>query len=116
MWHLQIGLIGLLGLSAACSGSPELEASSQVWPSDEIPVQVDNQNFSAMKHLCRPRRATLATRPSGRACQNNSHHPKRDPSRRPDKTPGGTDWRVRTDCQPHAARPPGPKHLLEDRL
>jgi hypothetical protein len=48
MWVFRVGLIGLLGLSAACGASRAPESSGAVSPSDEIPVQIDNQNFSDM--------------------------------------------------------------------
>jgi hypothetical protein len=48
MWQLRVGLIGLLGLSAACGASRTPGTSGPVAPSNEIPVQIDNQNFSDM--------------------------------------------------------------------
>jgi hypothetical protein len=48
MWQLRVGLIGLLGLSAACGASRAVGTSGPVSPSNEIPVQIDNQNFSDM--------------------------------------------------------------------
>ena len=48
MWQLRVGLIGLLGLSAACGASRAPETSGPVSSSNEIPVQIDNQNFSDM--------------------------------------------------------------------
>jgi hypothetical protein len=48
MWQLRVGFIGLLGLSAACGASRAPEASGQASPSNDIPVQIDNQNFSDM--------------------------------------------------------------------
>jgi hypothetical protein len=48
MWHLRAGLIVLLGLSSACGASRTTPTSSPEPSSDEIPVQIDNQNFSDM--------------------------------------------------------------------
>lgn len=48
MWQLRVGLIGLLGLSAACGASRASGTSGTVSPSNEIPVQIENQNFSDM--------------------------------------------------------------------
>ena len=48
MWHVRAGLIVLLGLSSACGASRSTPASSPEPSSDEIPVQIDNQNFSDM--------------------------------------------------------------------
>jgi hypothetical protein len=48
MWHLRAGLIVLLGLSSACGASRSTPTSSPEPSSDEIPVQIDNQNFSDM--------------------------------------------------------------------
>jgi hypothetical protein len=48
MSHLQAGLIVLLGLSIACGGSPSTVASKPEPSSNDIPVQIDNQNFSDM--------------------------------------------------------------------
>jgi hypothetical protein len=53
MWQLRVGLIGLLGLSAACGASRAPGTSSSVSPSNEIPVQIDNQNFSDMEIVVR---------------------------------------------------------------
>jgi hypothetical protein len=49
MWHLRAGLIVLLGLSSACGASRTTPKSSPEPSSDEIPVQIDNQNFSDME-------------------------------------------------------------------
>jgi hypothetical protein len=49
MWHLRAGLIVLLGLSSACGASRTTPTSSPEPSSDEIPVQIDNQNFSDME-------------------------------------------------------------------
>jgi hypothetical protein len=48
LWHLRAGLIALLGLSSACGASRSTPASGPVPSSDEIPVQIDNQNFNDM--------------------------------------------------------------------
>jgi hypothetical protein len=49
MWQLRVGLIGLLGLSTACGASRAPGTTSEpVSPSNEIPVQIDNQNFNDM--------------------------------------------------------------------
>jgi hypothetical protein len=48
MWQLRVGLIALLGLSAACGASRAPGTDAAVSPSDEIPVQIDNQNYSDM--------------------------------------------------------------------
>ena len=48
MWHLRAGLIALLGLSTACGASRSTVASEPEPLSSEIPVQIDNQNFSDM--------------------------------------------------------------------
>jgi hypothetical protein len=48
MWHLRAGLIGLLILSSACGASRSAPVSSPEPTSNEIPVQIDNQNFSDM--------------------------------------------------------------------
>jgi hypothetical protein len=48
MWHLRAGLIALLGLSSACGASRSTTASGPEPSSNEIPVQIDNQNFSDM--------------------------------------------------------------------
>jgi hypothetical protein len=48
MRYLRAGLVGLVGLSAAC-GSSRAPASAAPEPStNEIAVQVDNQNFNDM--------------------------------------------------------------------
>ena len=49
MWQLRLGLIGLLGLSAACGASRAPVTSTEVSPSNEISVQIDNQNYSDME-------------------------------------------------------------------
>ena len=49
MWQLRLGLIGLLGLSAACGASRAPVTSAEVSPSNEISVQIDNQNYSDME-------------------------------------------------------------------
>jgi len=49
MWHLRAGLIVLLGLSSACGASRTTPTSNPEPSSDEIPVQIDNQNFSDME-------------------------------------------------------------------
>jgi hypothetical protein len=48
MWHLRAELITLLGLSTACGASRSTTASGPEPSSNEIPVQIDNQNFSDM--------------------------------------------------------------------
>jgi hypothetical protein len=48
MWHLRAGLIALLGLSTACGASRTTVASGPEPLSSEIPVQIDNQNYSDM--------------------------------------------------------------------
>src|SRR5215213_1673596 len=48
MWYAQAGLIVLLGLSSACGPSHSAPTSAPAPLSDEIPVQIDNQNFSDM--------------------------------------------------------------------
>ena len=49
MWQLRLGLIGMLGLSAACGASRAPVTSAEVSPSNEISVQIDNQNYSDME-------------------------------------------------------------------
>jgi len=49
MWHLRAGLIALLGLSTACGASRSTVASGPEPSSNEIPVQIDNQNFNDME-------------------------------------------------------------------
>jgi hypothetical protein len=49
MWHHRAGLIVLLGLSSACGASRSTPTSSPEPSSDEIAVQIDNQNFSDME-------------------------------------------------------------------
>ena len=49
MWQLRLGLIGLLGLSAACGASRAPVTSAEVSPSNEISVQIDNRNYSDME-------------------------------------------------------------------
>jgi hypothetical protein len=49
MWHVRAGLIVLLGLSSACGASRTTPTSNPEPSSDEIPVQIDNQNFSDME-------------------------------------------------------------------
>jgi hypothetical protein len=49
MWHSRAGLIVLLGLSSACGASLTIPTSNPEPSSDEIPVQIDNQNFSDME-------------------------------------------------------------------
>jgi hypothetical protein len=49
MWHQRAGLIVLLGLSSACGASRTTPTSNPEPSSDEIPVQIDNQNFSDME-------------------------------------------------------------------
>jgi hypothetical protein len=48
-WHLGTGLIALLSLSTACGASRSTVASGPEPSSSEIPVQIDNQNFSDME-------------------------------------------------------------------
>jgi hypothetical protein len=48
MWYPRAGLIVLLGLSSACGASHSRPTSSPEPLSGQIPVQIDNQNFSAM--------------------------------------------------------------------
>ena len=49
MWHLRAGLIALMGLSTACGASRSTVASGPEPSSNEIPVQIDNQNFNDME-------------------------------------------------------------------
>ena len=49
MWHLRAGLIALLVLSSGCGASRTAPASGPEPTSNEIPVQIDNQNFSDME-------------------------------------------------------------------
>jgi hypothetical protein len=49
MRHVRAGLIVLLGLSSACGASRTAPTSNPEPSSDEIPVQIDNQNFSDME-------------------------------------------------------------------
>ena len=49
MWHLRAGLIALMGLSTACGASRSTVASAPEPSPDEIPVQIDNQNFNDME-------------------------------------------------------------------
>lgn len=49
MWHLRAGLIALLVLSSACGASHSTPASGPEPSSDEIAVQIDNQNFNDME-------------------------------------------------------------------
>jgi hypothetical protein len=49
MWHSRAGLIALLVLSSACGASRTTPTSNPQPSSDEIPVQIDNQNFSDME-------------------------------------------------------------------
>ena len=49
MRHVRAGLIVLLGLSSACGASRTTPTSNPEPSSDEIPVQIDNQNFSDME-------------------------------------------------------------------
>lgn len=48
MWHSRAGLIALLVLSSACGASRSAPVSGPEPKSNEIPVQIDNQNFSDM--------------------------------------------------------------------
>jgi len=48
MWHLRAGLIALLVLSSACGASRSAPVSGPEPTSNEIPVRIDNQNFSDM--------------------------------------------------------------------
>ena len=48
MSYARAGLIVLLGLSSACGASHSPPTSSPEPLSSEIPVQIDNQNFSDM--------------------------------------------------------------------
>jgi hypothetical protein len=48
MWYLRAGLIVLVGLSSGCGASHSPPTSSPEPLSGEIPVQIDNQNFSDM--------------------------------------------------------------------
>jgi hypothetical protein len=48
MWHLRAGLVVLLGLSIACGASRSTVASEPKPSSNDISVQIDNQNFSDM--------------------------------------------------------------------
>jgi hypothetical protein len=47
-WHRRTGLIAVLGFSTACGASRSTVASGPEPSSNEIPVQIDNQNFSDM--------------------------------------------------------------------
>lgn len=49
MWYLRAGLIAVLGLSTACGASRSTAASGPQPASNDIPVQIDNQNFSDME-------------------------------------------------------------------
>jgi hypothetical protein len=49
MWYARAGLIVLLGLSSACAASHSAPTSSPEPLASEIPVQIDNQNFSDME-------------------------------------------------------------------
>jgi hypothetical protein len=46
VWHLRAGLIALLSLSLACGASRSAPASGPQPSSNEIAVQIDNQNFN----------------------------------------------------------------------
>ena len=48
MWHLRAGLIALLVLLSACGASRSAPAGGPEPTSNEISVQIDNQNFSDM--------------------------------------------------------------------
>ena len=48
MWHRHVGMIALLGLSTACGASRSTVASEPAPSSNDLPVQIDNQNFSDM--------------------------------------------------------------------
>jgi hypothetical protein len=48
MWHTRTGLIALLVVSSACGAARSTPTSAPEASSDEIPVQIDNQNFNAM--------------------------------------------------------------------
>jgi hypothetical protein len=48
MWYLRAGLVVMLGLSSACGASHSPPTGSPEPLSSEIPVQIDNQNFSDM--------------------------------------------------------------------
>jgi hypothetical protein len=48
MWQLRVGVIVLLGLSTACGASRSTVASEPRPSSNDISVQIDNQNFSDM--------------------------------------------------------------------
>jgi hypothetical protein len=49
MWHLRAGLIALLALLSACGASRSPTASGPQPASNDIRVQIDNQNFSDME-------------------------------------------------------------------
>jgi hypothetical protein len=48
MWHLRAGLIALLGLATACGASRSAVTTAPEASSNDIPVQIDNQNVSDM--------------------------------------------------------------------
>ncbi len=48
MWHRQLAMIALVGLSTACAGSRSTVATEPQPSSNDLPVQIDNQNFSDM--------------------------------------------------------------------
>ena len=49
MWCLRAGLIALLGLSTACGASRSAVATAPEASSNDISVQIDNQNYSDME-------------------------------------------------------------------
>jgi hypothetical protein len=49
MWNMRAGLVALLVLSSACGATRATPTSAPEPSSDEIPVQIDNQNFNAME-------------------------------------------------------------------
>src|SRR4051812_10820448 len=49
MSHMRAGSVALLVLSSACGATRTTPTSAPEASSDEIPVQIDNQNFNAME-------------------------------------------------------------------
>jgi hypothetical protein len=49
MWYLRAGLIAVLGFSTACGASRSPVATAPEASSNDISVQIDNQNYSDME-------------------------------------------------------------------